>query len=111
VTWIVRAEKKKKLVILQRQQHQVDTRPTLLFRPTSTHLIMDDTSSQATSSRPGLARDPSSHGGGRPRGILKNLNAEGTSQAEAGVRWDEVNLNLNEVEKEATTRMQINEPK
>lgn len=71
------------------------------------------TSSTSTSSRPPLARDPSSNTG-RPKGILKNAHpatAEGGAVNEAGVRWDEVNLNLNEVEKEATTRMQITEPK
>lgn len=67
--------------------------------------------SASTSSRPSLARDPSSNSG-RPKGILKNAHptAEGGTVNE-GVRWDEVNLNLNEVEKEATTRMQITEPK
>lgn len=65
----------------------------------------------SSSSRPTLARDPSSHSG-RPKGILKHPVPAGESGAiNEGVRWDEVNLNLNEVEKEATTRMQITEPK
>lgn len=70
--------------------------------------------SPASSSRPSLARDPSSHSG-RPKGILKHPHlpaaGENSTNANEGVKWDEVNLNLNEVEKEATTRMQITEPK
>ena len=67
---------------------------------------------QSTSTtRPSLAHNPSSNSG-RPKGILKNAHPTGEgSTVNEGVRWDEVNLNLNEVEKEATTRMQILEPK
>lgn len=71
---------------------------------------MDEGNATAsTSARPPLARDQSSHSG-RPKGILKHPAYENSTNNE-GVKWDEVNLNLNEVEKEAATRMQITEPK
>lgn len=56
-----------------------------------------------------MPREQSSHTG-KPKGILKNTANDNVTNNE-GVKWDEVNLNLNEVEKEATTRMQILEPK
>lgn len=71
-------------------------------------------SSTVPTTRPTLTRDSSSTtGSNRPRGILKNTipTATESGQQNEGVRWDEVNLNYNEVQKEATTRMQITEPK
>jgi len=69
-------------------------------------------SSSPSSQRPPLARDPSSQNNLKPKGILKNAPTEnaaaGATNAE-GVRWDEVNLNLNEVNRDST--MKITEPK
>lgn len=83
-------------------------------------------STSPSNPRPPLHRDPSSQ---QPRGILKNHNDDyvggsGTAAAPTGtaagvgggagpggdgVRWDEVNLNLNEVNRDST--MKITEPK
>ena len=89
--------------------------------------LSDNTSSGAasTSSRPPFPRDPSSSGV-RPKGILKHAGgstgqdggaaAEDDAQtvvegqgAAPSLRWDEVNLNLNEVNRDST--MKITEPK
>merc|ERR1711939_1088433 len=100
----------------------------------SPYTTMQDpaTSSQASGSndaqRPLLARDPSSQSNVKPRGILKNPNADAPASSsaadesgadaaagssapghEGAVRWDEVNLNLNEVQRDST--MKITEPK
>ncbi|GAA6023744.1 hypothetical protein JCM8202_003162 [Rhodotorula sphaerocarpa] len=74
------------------------------------------------------ARKPSHSSGVRPRGILKNANAQGasssgstaasavgqpqagqTAQGAHGLAWDEVNLSMNDLQKDST--MKITEPK
>lgn len=94
---------------------------------TGSSALPDNTSSgpASTSSRPPFPRDPSSSGV-RPKGILKHAGSstgqdgaaeddaqtvvEGQGQGAApSLRWDEVNLNLNEVNRDST--MKITEPK
>lgn len=83
---------------------------------------MSDLQQPSSDPRPPLSRDPSSQQ--KPRGILKNVTSPNPADdgglgagagagvapgGEAGVKWDEVNLNLNEVNRDST--MKITEPK
>ena len=100
--------------------------------PASVELSSSDSDSALPTAlahpRPSLHRDPST----QPRGILKNVNDDPASSstpstaitatsttpaalhspalpADGSVRWDEVNLNLNDLQRDST--MKITEPK